>query len=635
MIASRVARAGRAALDSPPVETRQVLAFGVFELDLRSGELRKQGVKVRLADQPFQILRLLIERRGDLVSREELRQALWSADTFVDFDVGLSSAVRKLRDALGDSAENPQFIETIPKRGYRFIAPVKPIGVEEMVTVRHARPSALWVGAGAALAVAITAIVLYQRSPWSRLHGASTAGRITSLAVLPFDNLTGDAANRYLVDGITDELTTNLAQVDGLQVISRASAMRYRETKKSLPEIGHELGVDGLVLGAIVKTGDHLHVSAQLIYAATDRHVWAHNYDSDIKDAVTLQNEIANAIARAANGGVAGGSQRFFPARDVKSEAYLLYLKGLSSEARGGYEGQRSAESYFERAVAEQPDFAMGHAALAQARLQFLFTGPIPPRETIPKAEAAARKALALDDTNPLAHRILAEIQRTYYWQWLESDKEMQRARQLDPNSVSTHTELAGALIRSGKIQEGLAESERVRRLDPLSFNAVTNIASAFRAAGQYDRAIAGFQNALAIEPRQGRAHFLLGSTYALMGRMNDAIRELEAAAVLSPGNSRFDAYLGYAYAAAGRRADAEKILVKLNERAKKAYVSSFGIAVIHDALGDKERAMAALEQAYEDHAVEFSQLGQYPPFASLRGTPRYEEIMKIVSRPR
>jgi len=633
------------------VGTQQILGFGVFELNLQSGELRKHGVKIRLADQPFQILRLLIERPGDLVSREELRQALWSADTFVDFDVGLSSAVRKLRDALGDSAENPQFIETIPKRGYRFIAPVKPIAngetaaaptpiaVAESTPTRPswpARARAMWVGAAVVLAATIAAIVLYQRGPWSRLHGASASGRITSIAVLPFDNLTGDAANRYLVDGITDELTTNLAQVDGLQVISRASAMRYRETKKSLPEIGQELAVDGLVLGAIVKTGDRLRVSAQLIHAATDRHIWAHSYDSDIKNAVTLQNDIANAIAHAANaGGTAGGSRRFLLTREVKSEAYLLYLKGLETQGRGSYEGMRSAEKYFEQAVAAQPDFAIGHAALAQTRLQYLYNGPLPPRETIPKAEAAARKALELDDSNSLAHRVLGQILHTYYWQWLEGDKEMQRARDLDSNSVATHTESARSLIRNGKIQEGLAESERARRLDPLSLNAVTNVAGAFRSAGQYDRAIAGFKDAIAIEPRAGRGHFLLGSTYALMGRMNDAIQELETAVTRTPGNSRFEAYLAYAYAAAGRRADAEKILAELEERAKKQYVSSFGIALIYDALGEKERAMAALEQAYEDHAVEFSQPGQYPPFRVVRGTPRYEEIIKIVSRPR
>ena len=498
---------------------------------------------------------------------------------------------------------------------------------------RPPRIEALVIGGIVVLAASIVAATLYQRGA---LRSASAAGRITSIAVLPFDNLTGNDANRYLVDGMTDGLTTNLAQIEGLQVISRASAMRYRDTKKPLPEIAKELTVDGLVLGAVVKSGDRLRVSAQLVQAVTDRHVWAHSYESELKDAVRLQNEIAGAIARATNTNVKStGSRRVAALREVNPDAYLLYLRGISAQNRGSYEGLRSAESYLEQAVAQQPDFAIGWAALAQARLQFLYSGPLPPRETIPKAEAAARKALELDDGIPIAHRVLGQILHNYYWKWPEGDRELQRARELDPNSIEAHTAAAGSLIRHGKIDEGIAESESARRLDPLSLNASINVASALRSAGQYDRAIAGFKNAIAIEPRVPRTHFQLGITYAFMGKWNDAVLEIETACSITPDNSRFDAYRAYVYATVGRQGEAKKILGELELRAKQQYVSSYGLALIHDALGEKEAAVAALQKAYEDHAVEFAQPAQYPPFRSMRGDPRVEQISRIVSRQR
>ena len=622
------------------MEARRILRFGVFELDVQSGELRKQGIKVRLADQPCQILLLLLDRPDEVVSREELQKKLWPADTFVDFDVGLSSAVRKLRDALGDSAENPQFIETIPKRGYRFIAPVKS-ATPDLAPPPASRPATsrvgwLGIGGGLALAAMIAVIVLYQRGSWDRLRGATPAGSIKSIAVLPFDNLTGDPGQGYFVDGMTDGLTTNLAQVDGLQVISRASAMRYREPRKPLPQIGRELTVDALVLGAVVRSGERLRISAQLVDAATDRHVWAHSYDGEIRDAVVLQSEIASAIAHAVNAGGDDSKSLHLPLRrQVKPEAYDLYLKGVSLEGRSTYEGFRNAVAYFEDAVAQQPDFAIGYAALANAQLQFLYGGPLSPRETVPKAEAAARKALELDDTLPQAHRALGAILHNYYWQWAEGDKEMRRAAELHRNSVEAHTAAATALIRSNRFEDALAEAERARRLDPLSLTVAMNVAAAFRAAGQYDRAMEGFRRALAIDPQSGRVHFQIGVTFLFMHRLKDAIQELETADLPRGRNTRFEAYLAYAYAAAGRRADALKIVADLQARGRQQYVSSFGIALVYDALGEKEPAMAALERAYEEHAVEFSQPAQYAPFQSLQTDPRFQSLMSRVGRNR
>ena len=400
---------------------RQILAFGIFELDLRSGELRKSGIRVRLADQPFQVLRLLLERRGDIVTRDELRQALWPADTFVDFDVGLSSAVRKLRDALGDSADNPQFIETVPKRGYRFIAPVAELTTNGASSGSIASPPpgaapALsgrtrvgWLAAAATL-LTIAAGGVYARAAWLRAHDSRAAA--ASLAVLPFENLTGDTAQAYLVDGLTDVLTTSLAQNDRLQVISRASAMRYRGTTKVAPEIGRELGVQALVLGAVVRSGDRLRVTAQLVDTASDRHVWAHSYDGDVGALVALQDRIAGAIAESLGVGAPSAAAQTLTRRSVSAEAYDSYLHGITWFGRGSFEGFRNAVAYFEKAVAVQPDFALGYGSLAQAQIQFLYASPLPPREIVPKSEAAARKAIALDDSLALGHRVLATVLR-------------------------------------------------------------------------------------------------------------------------------------------------------------------------------------------------------------------------------
>ncbi len=497
-----------------PIAGARVLRFGIFELDAHSGELRRHGLKVRLPDQAFQILRLMLARPGDVVTREELRQQLWTSDTFVDFDLGLNSAIHKLREALGDSADNPQFIQTLPRRGYRFIAPLQPAATDRMVesaaggtTTTGARGRLKWIAGGLVLAGMTAAPVLYQPGWWDRVR--ADAGRAAA----------GSPAER-------------------------------------------------------------------------------------------------DPVAREA----------------IDPAANEAYLKGVAAGGGQTYEALRNAVGYFEEAVAKQPDFARAYARLGQAQLQFLYVGPLSPGETVPKAEAATRKALELDDTLPLAHETLATILRIYYWKWEDAEKEVLRARALgkDP-SASPTTEL----IQSGQFALAIAQAERGRRLDPLSFAAAVNLASAFRAARQYDRAIAEYRNALEITPRMPRGHFQLGVTYVFMGRLKEAIHELETAVELSSGNSRFEAYLAYAYAAAGRPLDARRIVKKLEARAQQQYVSGFGLALIYDALGEKEPALAAFERAYQDRAVEFSQMLQYPPFKTIASDPRFQARMREIGLPR
>jgi TolB-like protein/DNA-binding winged helix-turn-helix (wHTH) protein len=628
-------------ISTPPA---RVIRFGIFELDAESGELRRHGLKVRLPDQAFQILRLLLSRPGEVVTREELRQQLWTSHTFVDFDVGPNSAIRKLREALDDSAENPRFVETLPKRGYRFVASVAP---EAAVQVPDSRPDrsaaarprarATWIAGGLVLGAAIATLGAGYQSGWFERHRAGAAANlIRSVVVLPFDNLTGDPAQEYVVDAITDALTTELAQIDGLRVISRTSAKQFKRSAKRLEAIGDELKVDGVLEGSVMRSGQQVRVTAQLIHAVTDRHLWAQSYDGQLTDVIELQQRIAREMAAAMGRRFAPATAAVREPRAADPEAYDLYLKGLFASGRASFEGFRTAVAYFEQAIARQPDFAEAYANLALAQHQFLFAGPLSPRATMPKAEAAARKALQLDEALAQAHRTLGGILHHYSWQWEEGDREFARARELSSDSGESYAAGIPALIRNGHFEQAVAVTTRALENDPLSFNAHLYAATALRAAGQYDRAIAEVRRALEINPRQPRGHFQLGVTYLFMGRLTDAIAELETAAGSAQGsNLRFQAYLGYLYAAAGRPLDARRIATQLEARARKQYVSGFGLALIYDALGDKDPALAAFERAYQDRAVEFSLMTQYPPFKTIASDPRFQKRMREIGLPR
>lgn len=503
--------------------TAGTFAFGVFELDAKSGDLRRHGQKVRLPHQAFQILLLLLSRPGDVVTRDELRQALWEADTFVDFDAGLNGAVRKLREALDDAAGSPRFVETLPRRGYRFIAPV-------------------------------TAVERVQRAP-------PKAASIETSAPAP--PLSAPVVTRSRRAGwIAAALLVAVAATVGTLYVRRASL------------------IDSLGGASAVRQ--------------------------------------ARADAK----------------RPVAPEAYDAYLKGLTARGLQRFDGYQTAVSYFEQAIARQPDFAEAHAALALAQLQFLFGGPISPRDAIPKAEAAARRAIELDPTLPQAHRTLGQILSLFHWKWKEAEEEFRRAAQLLPAGDATTPGVA--LLRHGRFAEAISAAERARRRDPFSFAAQVDVGTAYRAAGQHDRAIVELRRALQITPGQNRALFQLGITYVLMGRFDDAVRELEAALDASQGrNPRIDAYRGYAYARAGRPLDARRVLTDLEALRREHYVSSFGIAMIHDVLGDKAEAVRAIERACDEHAVEFAQMRQYPAFTSIASEPRFLAVMQRVNLPR
>jgi len=617
---------------------RQTYRFGDFEFDPTSGELRKDGLKVRLQEQPFQILTLLLKRPGEVVTREEVRQALWPGDTFVDFDVGLNSAVKRLRDALSDSADSPRFVETLPRRGYRFIAPLEtpprspPVTPEE--TPRPALPprSRLrsWGGAAAAVAVVAGLIVT---GTWPRLRGQLASAPIRSLAVLPFENLTGDAEQDYFADGMTDAVITDLAQLRALRVISRTSVTQYKLAKKALPRIAEELGVDAVVEGTVSRSGDRVRITAQLIQAATDRHLWAQSYERELRDVLSLQREVAAAIAQAIQVKLQPEEKRRMTQAQasIDPEAYEAYLKGRFYWSKRSAETSRKAVGYFEQAIERDPAYAPAYSGLSDTYRAFDVQGLAPPRECMPKAEAAARKALALDDTLAEAHASLAGVLYRYDWDWEGAEREFRLSLELEPNYAEGHRAYAVYLMTVRRHEEALAEAQRARELSPLSLPINTELGLALVRLGRYDEAIEQLQKTLEIDPKPFRVYQTLAFAYEGKGDWPRAIEALEKRP--GGGQGRGNAWLGYAYAITGRQHEALEILAQIEKASQERYVSPQVFAIVHLGLGNKEQAMAWLEKAYDERAFEV--LGfSGPLFDRLSGDPQFEDLLRRMRLP-
>jgi TolB-like protein/DNA-binding winged helix-turn-helix (wHTH) protein/Tfp pilus assembly protein PilF len=622
-----------------PSEGNRVVRFGAFELDVQSGELRKQGLRTRLTPQSFQVLLLLLERRGEVVTRDALRQKLWPADTFVDFDMGLSSAVKKLREALGDSAENPRFVETLPRRGYRFIAgadqpalsSAEEAGTQRLATAGSGthRP---WVRSAlvaiAVLAGALIALFAGGGRDWRSRSVATRAApvEIKSIAVLPLENLSGDASQDYFVDGMTDALITELAQIGRVRVISRTSMMRYRGTRKALPEIARELNVEAVVEGTVVRVGPRVRITAQLIHAPTDRHLWAQSYDRELRDVLALQEDVARAIAQAVQVEVRPEERRrLSPAAAVDLEAYESYLKGRFYWSMRGRENLLKAAGYFQRAIAADPSYAPAYSGLSDAYRQSDQEG-LAPDECMPKAEAAARKALALDDTLAEAHASLAGVLYRYHWDWDGAKREFQRSLDLDPNSAEGHRAYAVYLLTMRRNQEALPQVQRAQELSPLSPVIGIEVAVALMRLGRYDEAIEQLRKARELEPTSPRVNQTLALVYAQQGDVGKGIavfekgRAGEARAVVGP-------WLGYLYGAAGRSAEARAALRALEERSRQQYVSPQLFATVHLGLGHEKEAFTFLERAYEQRAIEV--LGfSGPLFDRLHDDSRYRDLI-------
>jgi TolB-like protein/DNA-binding winged helix-turn-helix (wHTH) protein/tetratricopeptide (TPR) repeat protein len=506
-------------------QTASVFCFGPFKVDARTGELTNAGRRTPLRDQPLQLLLALLERPGELVTREALTRRLWPADTFVDFDRGLNKAVNHLREALGDSADHPQFIETLPRKGYRFIAPVRPdrddVGAAVAAPTPTRSSTRLWLVTGAFVVAIVVAIAVDLGGVRRSITGRPLAPpRIASLAVIPLENLSGDSEQEYFADGMTDALITDLANIGSLRITSRRSVMRYKKTKRTIKDIGRELDVDAVVEGTVTPVGSRVRITAQLIQVATDMHLWAETYERDMSEVLELQRAVATDIARRINAVVRPIDRR----RIVQPEAYGLYLKGRYAFYQYTNQGWQRAIEHFTRAIERDPTFASAYSGLADTYVVAGAYEAIPADEALTRGKAAAAKALAIDDGLASAHYALGTAHAWYDWDWPGADREFRRALELDPNDALGRNWYGGYLSLRRRHPEAIAEHERALDLDPLSLIINANLARALYWARRYDEAISQARRTLELDPRFGIALFWLEGALRHQGLFKDAV---------------------------------------------------------------------------------------------------------------
>jgi TolB-like protein/DNA-binding winged helix-turn-helix (wHTH) protein/Flp pilus assembly protein TadD len=624
----------------PPFEQPSGYRFGTFDLDLPSGELCKAGRRVRLQEQPLRLLTFLLQRPGTVVTRDELRRELWSEGTFVDFDHGLHNAVNRLREALGDDAETPRFVETVARRGYRFVAPVesyspptavaRPLGGVEARPF-HLRPRAVL----GVLAVGLAAGGLLV-APAAR---RSPAGIRPMVAVLPFENLGGAAHDEYFADGITEELISRMGRLapERLGVIARSSAMRYKGSRKGAGEIGAELGVQYLLAGSTRRSGPRVRITAQLIRVSDESQLWSRDYDARLRDVLEIQQEVGRAVASEVGLKLgAGGATVHASARTASPEAYDLVLKGRYELNRRSEEGLRSALERFRLALETEPQHADALAGLADAYLLLGAGdyGVLPAEEAMPRAKDAARQALQVDPGHAEARTTLAFVAYIYDWDWAAADREFRAAVAASPNYATGHHWYALYLKAMGRTEEALGELARAQALDPLSPIIASDRGWSQYQLRDYAGAAASTRQVLDRAPEFAPARWTLGLAELQRGRAEEAIGHLRQAVRLTGENPARLAELGYAYAAAGRRQDAERVLTQLQALSRRRRVSSSDLALVEIGLGRRDAALTLLETAYAERSCVFVNLKLDPRLDSLRDEPRFQRLLTRMAFP-
>ena len=690
----------------------RIVRFGSFEADLRTRELRKHGLKLKVQEQPFQVLAMLLARPGELVTREEIRSTLWPQDTFIDFDHGLNAAVRRLRDALNDDADTPRFVETLTRRGYRFIAPVEKLNIEQAGQQEawvETNPTVPIIGAtetgasrsekgalhkvvdhghetdstrvtmaakpaGAVVEPGTSPIVTSQtvspstsmsqqlvlpRAEQSRapnrvkvllaavvmlalIAAAFLAYRIESkrakqpairsLAVLPLQNLSGDPAQQYLADGITEELIGRLAGIRDLRVISRTSIMRFKNTQLSVPEIARMLGVDAVVEGSVMREGSRIRVHAQLIRGASDEHFWSESYDRELRDVLAMDADVAQAIANKVQVTMSGEEHRRLAAvRSVSPEVYEDYLKGKFALAkRNNKSNIEESIAYFNEAVAKDPTYAPSYLGLATAYLSLttVFMGGVAEQEG-PRAELAARKALELDPESAEGHVLMASIAE-HQWDWAEAKSEYHRALDLRPNDAGGYSGLAWWLECQGRNEEALTMRRRARELDPLAISGAELGWDLFYAR-RYDQAIEELHSVLAVKPDDAYAFWISGFALIANHQPQDAIPALKKGVSVSNNSPALIGLLVNAYAQAGRRTEAIRLLNELKRRRQTEYVPTAAFVLAYLGLGDYDQTFFWLEQGYKEQSNILQVMKVFPLFDPSRTDPRFIDLVHRV----
>jgi TolB-like protein/DNA-binding winged helix-turn-helix (wHTH) protein/Tfp pilus assembly protein PilF len=639
-----------------------VVRFGAFEIDRKAGELRKHGLRLKLPEQPFQILSILLEKPGDVVTREELRNRLWPGDTFVDFDHGLNNAVMRLREVLGDSSERPRFVETLPRRGYRFVGHVEEIEQSSSAAASIAASSSLQEPASVPAADEVRSL---PRSQWMTLprisilaavtlllvvssgfvvhflkgreSGKVAASRSISIAVLPLENLSGDKEQDYFADGMTDDLIANLAKIRSLRVISRSTAMAYKGTHKPLSQIAQELHVDAVVEGTVLKAGHRVRITAELVQVATDQHLWADTYESQLGDVLTLQNQVSSAIVDEIRINLSSQDKaRLAQKTTVSPEAYEDYLKGRYYWNKRSAEGFEKAIGYFESATHKDPQYALAYAGLADCYgiIGATIFGNVPAAEAAPKAKAAAIRALEIDPSLAEAETSLATAEFNYDWDWSKAAEGFNKAIRLNPSYATAYQRYSLYLIAMGRTNESFEQIDRARELDPLSISINASLGWRLYLARQYDRAIVQLRNTLDMDPSYEWARLILGQAYIQKGQMDLAISELRKAADLSHNSPLMVSALAYAYAMSGDQSDAQKLLTQLASDAQHQYVSPFYVATVYVGLKKNDLAIDWLEKAYADRSNGLVFLRVEPELDSLRTNSRFITLQRKLNFP-
>jgi TolB-like protein len=576
--------------DSP--SSSQTIRFGAFEVDLRAGELRKQGVRIKLQDQPFQILAMLLANSGQVVTREELRNKLWPADTFVDFDHGLNKSINKLREALGDSAENPRFVETLPRRGYRFLRSID--GAREVVP----KP----------------------RSP------------IDSIAVFPLANPNPDPDMEYLAVGIPGSIIHSLSQIPGLRVIAWNSLAQNRDREEDPLAIGRSVGARAVLIGRIWQRGNKLRLHVDLLDTANGEELWGDQYDRDLTELFSMQDEISREVSQRLRLKMTGEAESRLTKRYTENiEAYQLYVRARRLCETRSTEGFKRGIEYLNRAIQMDPRYALAYAELAQCISVPCYYGAVDPHIAYPKARAAALGALELDANLAEGHEVLATVLQNYDWDWAGAEREYKRALELNPNYAVAHYHYSYHLSLLGRFEEGIREATEALSRDPMSGIMNSGLAFVLLHARKLNWCIEQSLTAIEVDPQMTLSYLTLGTAYELKGMYAEAIAAYEKGMALGGAVAIQKAFMGHVYGTSGDHARAWEILHQLQDLSKTSYVPSFNFYIVYDGLGEKEPAIESLQKACENRDTHLIFIKVWPQFDKFRDDPRFQEIERRV----
>lgn len=626
--------------------------FHDFELDSSRYELRSEGRALRLEKIPMDLLIFLVEKNGDLIAREDIIERIWGKDVFVDSEAGINTAIRKIRQALHDDPESPRFIQTVVGRGYRFLAPVtvieesaqasnesatKKTNYEHTVAgkIPSRRSRIAIIAISAILLVAVILIAANVHWVWNKILGKSEPTVIHSLAVLPLENFSGDPKDDSFADAMTDELTTNMARVSSLAVIGRTSVMRYKGTRKSIPEIARELNVDAVVEGSVVRDRDNVRITAQLIDGATGRHLWADDFPGLQRDILQLQKEVALKIVQEIRATITPDEKiRLTSVGAVDPKAYDAYVRGRSYWNQRTQAGLGKAIDQFNAAIQADRNYGAAYSGLADSYTALGYFSYLSPNDTFPRAKAAADKALELDPSLAEAHATLGYYNLYYAWDWAAAEKEFRQAIALNPNYATVHDWYSYFLTAVGRPDEAMAQIRQAQKLDPLSPVINTDVGFQFYYNGHYDEAIQQLRSTLQSDPKFPLAHLWLGRAYQQKGMFDEAIAEYRQTDAAWPGWVVTLAAIGNMQGIAGKKSDARDMLTTLNTLSQREYVTPYGIALVYSSLGEKDQAFTWLDKAVQDRAHWLVWLRLDPRWDAIRPDPRFKDLVRRIGFP-